>query len=81
MADALTQDVIKLVVSLPRRPALAWSGPTLLLFPAHCTLQSSTAARPLLKKRASLALLRLIRKTSAEQHVSAPGGAGAGQPR
>jgi len=43
MADALTQDVIKLL--------------------------SSGAARPLLKKRASLALLRLIRKTSHDQQV------------
>uniref|UniRef100_A0A7S0R8D3 Clathrin adaptor alpha/beta/gamma-adaptin appendage Ig-like subdomain domain-containing protein n=1 Tax=Chlamydomonas leiostraca TaxID=1034604 RepID=A0A7S0R8D3_9CHLO len=43
MAEALTQDVIKLL--------------------------SSGSARPLVKKRASLALLRLIRKTPSEQQV------------
>lgn len=37
-------------------------------------LQSSGAARPIVKKRAALALLRLIRKTPAEQQVRAATG-------
>lgn len=39
---------------------------------AHPNTQSSGSARPVVKKRAALALLRLIRKTPSEHNVVSP---------
>jgi len=47
------------------------SHTTIITFP-HARPQSSGSARPVVKKRASLALLRLIRKTPPEHTVVSP---------